>query len=398
MPGFFSPSTWEGTVKAPSLPQCGACGLHKKCYSPRMPPTGAGKRSILFVAEAPGENEDKIGEQLIGDAGKLLRRSLSRLDCNLNDCIKTNAVICRPPKNVIDPKYVECCRPNLISTIKKYQPKVIILLGGSAVQSLVTTEWKKDLHGIGQWVGFTIPSPTYHAWLCPTYHPSFILRTNSDPTLMLMFEQHLKKALELESEPCWPTSVNDLLKEVEIIEDRRQARQRMRELSTKEGVLAFDYETTGLKPEKKEQRIVCCSFCLNGEDTFACPIDAQSIPILSKVLSNPNLRKVASNLKFEERWTRAKVGHPVASWHWDTMLAAHMIDNRPGITSVKFQAYIHLGVADYDSKISPFLYASHANDLNTIDKADLVDLLRYNALDSLIEFKVMEKQKELLEW
>ena len=118
---------------------------------------------------------------------------------------------------------------------------------------------------------------------------------------------------------------------------------------------------------------------------------------LSKVLRNPKLKKVASNLKFEERWTRAKLGYSVAGWAWDTMLAAHCLDNRSGITSIKFQAFVLLGIADYASHIEPYLKTKYSNELNRIEELDEDELLLYNGLDSLLEYKVMEKQREEFE-
>ena len=108
------------------------------------------------------------------------------------------------------------------------------------------------------------------------------------------------------------------------------------------------------------------------------------------------LKKIASNLKFEERWTRAKLGHGVVGWHWDTMLAAHLIDNRPHITSIKFQAFVLLGVADYSSHVEEFLKPIGDSDYNRVEEMNEEDLLLYNGLDSLLEFKVMKKQKEIV--
>jgi len=160
--------------------------------------------------------------------------------------------------------------------------------------------------------------------------------------------------------------------------------------------MAFDYETTGLKPDRPEQQIVSCSFCLDGYETWACRIDKKSHAALSKVLLSL-LPKIAANMKFEERWTRAKLGHGVANWDWDTMVAAHVLDNRPGITSLKFQAYVQFGIGEYDSTVAPYLRSDSSNGLNRIREVPIQDLLLYNGLDSLIEFKLAEKQKGLMQ-
>lgn len=397
--GFFSPSSWQSKEKRqPTIAKCGQCGLYKKAISAKMQPTGEGERKVLFVAEAPGEKEDREGVQLIGDCGQLHREVLSDMDQDLDDCWKTNAVICRPPGNEIKPVHIESCRPNLLNTVKKLQPKVIVLLGKSAIQSLLRPLIHRDSGPVRTWVGWNIPSHEYNAWICPTYHPSFLLRMDEDQTLVDIYERHIRRAFELEDVERTAPTLEELKEDVEILPTVREGRVRMRDLAKKEGVLAFDYEATGLKPENPKQEIVSVSFCLNGEETWACPVDETSAKSLSKVLKSTKLRKIASNIKFEERWTRAKLGHPVANWAWDTMLAAHYYDNRPKISSVKFQAFVLFGISDYNSHIKDYLESDFASGFNKIRELDLNDLLMYNALDSLLEFMVAQRQREDLGW
>ena len=395
--GFFSEVSWQSTgTDVPTTPHCGLCGLSKKCFSPRMPPTGLGKRKVLFVSEAPGVEEDRQGSHLIGESGQLLRKILDSLDVDLDDCWRTSAVICHPPNNEIDEKYIKACRPNLIKTIRDLAPMVIIPLGGSPVQSLIQPLWKKDMGPISRWVGWTIPSGK--AWICPTYHPSYLLKMDEDEQLVSITRKHLKKALSMEFEIPPVCSLSHLQQKVEVILTDQAARARLRDLLTKCGLLAFDYETTGLKPENPEQRIVSCSFCLNGEDTWAFPVTERTTPLLSRVLLSPNLVKIASNLKFEERWTRAKMGHGVVNWNWDTMQAAHVLDNRRQITSVKFQSFVLLGIGDYNSHVEKYLQSETANGLNRITDLDIRDVLLYNGLDSLLEYRVAQIQKRMMGW
>lgn len=394
---FFDSSIWSGSKPKSLIPKCGQCGLFKTCISPKMKPTGAGKRRVLFVGEAPGETEDRQGVQLVGGAGQCLRKMLRQVGADLDDCFKTDAIICRP-KNEINDLYIESCQPNLLNTIRDLKPSVIVLMGPTAVKSLISTEWGQEVGQLSRWVGWTIPSQKHGAWLCPTYHPSYVHRQREDLPLFNLVCQHLAQALSLEHKTPRGYTFESLSNEVEIIPDPQKGLNRITDLMNKEGVLAFDYETTGLKPERKEQQIVMCSFCLNGRDTFSTPIVPESYGSLSAVLRNPKLLKVASNLKFEERWTRCKLGHPVASWYWDTMLGAHVIDNRPGICSIKFLAYINFGVGDYSSWMKPYLETADANGLNRILEAPLNDVLLYCGIDSLLEYREMERQRELTQW
>ena len=171
---FFSNTDMIQKAPRPTLPRCGMCRLYKSCKSPKMAMTGKGKKEILVVAASPGKWEDKKGKHHIGQAGQLLRRHFSRLGIDLNrDCWMTNAVICRR-KDTGQPTdaEIEACRPNLLNTIKKTNPKIIILLGQAAYKSLLQVLWKEDIGSVTRWGGWSIPSQNPNAWICPTYHPS----------------------------------------------------------------------------------------------------------------------------------------------------------------------------------------------------------------------------------
>jgi len=397
MKGFFTGSDLKSEEQSISkLSECGKCGLYKSVISPKMGVLGFGKHKILFVAEAPGNDEDRQGRYFVDDVGHLLRDILFDLDLDLDDCWTTNSVICKPPKNKIKPYMISCCRPNLLKTIDKLKPNVIIALGKAALESLMFREWKKNLGSINKWVGWNIPSAQYNAWICPTYHPYFIMKEGENKLLIKIFKEHLKKAISLENKKVRKYSLDKLKKKVEVIIDPEQGRKRMIYLlRKKKGTLAFDYETNGLKPDKKGHKIVSVSFCWNGKETFATTLNEKGLNVLSLLLLDYKFKKVASNIKFEERWTRAILGHGVKGWVWDTMLAAHCLDNRSGISSIKFQSYIHLGISDYDSHIYPYLVSKNSNGFNRIEELDQEEMLMYNGLDSLLEYMIMKKQRRI---
>ncbi len=110
-----------------------------------------------------------------------------------------------------------------------------------------------------------------------------------------------------------------------------------------EGLAAFDYETTGLKPHARGHRIKCASVAFSPDVVYAfmMPGKKKDREPLIRFLRNRHIKKIASNIKFEEQWSNVRLGTEVKGWHWDTMLNAHVFDNRPGhITSIKFQAYV----------------------------------------------------------
>jgi len=99
--GFFSDSSdSKDNERKSSIPlmsgtDCKKCKLYKTCKSPRMKMTGEGRKGIFFLAEAPGKDEDECNKQLVGDAGKLLRKVLRKFNIDLDrDCYKINCVNC----------------------------------------------------------------------------------------------------------------------------------------------------------------------------------------------------------------------------------------------------------------------------------------------------------------
>lgn len=392
--GFFASSTLIAKQPARRVPACGACGLYRTCQSPKMAPTGRGKRKILIVAEAPGQEEDQQGKQLVGNSGRYLVKALARHGIDMRqDCVLTNSLICRPPKNATpDSNQIDYCRPNLLKTIEDYQPEVIVPIGASAVKSLIGHVWREDTGAIGRWVGWKIPSQKPNAWICPTFHPAFLLRLEKDAmrkATELTFHQHLEQIAEIDGRP-WDV-VPDYEAEVQPIFKPGEAARAIRGFIERGKLAAFDYESNMLKPDFEGSQIVSCSIS-DGKETIAYPWQGAAIEATREFLVSP-VGKVASNLKFEERWTMHHLRTRVKNWRWDTMLAAHALDNRSDITSIKFQAYVHLGAKSYDDHISQFLQSKGDSRVNQILKEiDLRQLLIYNGLDSLLELKVAKIQ------
>lgn len=400
--GFFTASDLLVKRPLPSLlPRCGACGLLKTCQSPKMPVAGRGERKILVVGEAPGATEDEHNQPFIGQSGQLLQRTLEQADVNLfRDCWVTNSLACRPVDNATPTeKQIDYCRPNLLRALQELKPEVILLLGASAVKSLLSWLWKEDVGKIGRWVGWQIPSQKLNTWVCPTWHPAAILRNERDQqsgVMELLFKRHLKAACSLKGRP-W-AEVPDYRKDIRLIFDPLEADVYLdgflggAESSGKP--VAFDYECEGLKPDNGKLQIVSCSLS-DGESTCAFPWHGPVIKRMQTFLRSL-VPKIASNAKYEERWTRKVFGHGVRNWAWDTMLAAHALDNRPGITGLKFQAFVQLGVDAWDEQAKPFLRADGSNAKNRIREVSLDKLLLYNAYDSLHEWQVAQVQARQL--
>ena len=137
---------------------------------------GNEKADILIIGEAPGKEEDLIGEPFIGRAGKLLTEILFSINLSRNDVYITNTVKCRPPQNR-NPSSTEIssCSHFLDKQISLISPKVIILLGKIAAERILnTSEPMAKLRSIIHYYKETnIPTLVF-------YHPAYLLRSPSE--------------------------------------------------------------------------------------------------------------------------------------------------------------------------------------------------------------------------
>ena len=375
--GFFSIS--ELNTSKPKLRHsnyCGACGLYKHCQSPKMTYKGEGHKKILVVNAFPDKNE------------KRLQYELKKCGINLNaDCWKTNAIRCRPKNDKTpDSKQITHCRPALFAEIKKLQPHSILLFGSVATESVLGHLWSDGgTFSMNKWTDWIIPHQELNCWISAHYQPSYLEQQKSD-LLDVLFRKHLKKVLKKKKRP-WKTIPN-YQDEIEVIYKPSQV---VKALQGFDSIFAFDYEATCLKPEYEGAEIVSCSVS-DGKRTYAYPWIGDAILATDKLLKS-NIKKIASNMKFEERWTRYFLKHRVRNWDWDTMLAAHVLNNATGITGLKFQAFVQLGQSQYDKHIEPYLKSSKGQHLNRIREIPLKDLLVYNGMDSRLEHKLATLQK-----
>lgn len=128
---------------------------------------------LMFIGEGPGAEEDRQGLPFVGRAGELLTKIIEAIDLTREQVYIANIVKCRPPGNRDpQPDEVAACRPYLEAQIDNIQPKVIVLLGKVAAQTLLGTDYTLGRMR-GQW---------YHVRGIETrvtYHPAALLRNSS---------------------------------------------------------------------------------------------------------------------------------------------------------------------------------------------------------------------------
>jgi len=390
---------------------CEACGLYRTCKSPKMPVSGEGRREILVVAEAPGSIEDQKGTQLVGKAGQYLRQILEEVGIDLDrDCWKTNAVICRPPNNRTPTvKEINYCRPYLLATVTQYQPKIMVLLGQVAFDSYLRHRLVGRIKDVTykNWVDTIIPDQELKIWICTMYHPSYLVRMQGereDKVLSRMYRRQFQRIAELTTIP-FP---DRLVPDVEITEDEQQAIAWIDELmhNPPEWV-AFDYETTGLKPYAQGHGVRVISFCYGERSRAVFVTDAvkKAWRVFLRFCKHANVGLVCHNIAYEEVWSKEIFGVDLnVSKRWDTMLGARIINNRMAC-GLKYLVYTKFGVLGYDEDVDAYLSSSKVdsktdgscNAFNRIDEIDRKKLLRYAAEDSFFTYTLFIEQKKIFE-
>jgi len=397
--GFF-----ETTIKTKPVNKklgCLYCKLDRTCKSPKLDVRGEGKKRILIVTDAPNKMEDIRGEYLLGSEGKFLKDQLKEQGIIEKDYWIIGAVRCRAIKNNKDRvptnKEIQHCREYLLKTIKELKPKIIILLGDIPIYSFIASKWKKKLGTINKWRGYAIPDREAQAWILPIFHPSKVIEAEKSPVTKVVWKQDIQNIVRYIKKPF--PKFRDEKKEVIITKDTKDIiRQIRKTIKEAPKLLSFDYETTGLKPHKEGHDIVCCSYTTeNG--TISFPINKKVKPYLKKLLES-KVPKTAHNLKFENLWSLVRVDAKVKNWKWCSQTASHVLDGRGGISGLKFQTYLHFGIADYDSNMESFIKGDDdkdSNSFNRMKEAPLDEVLLYCGLDSLFGYRLTLLQMKAVE-
>ena len=137
--------------------------------------------ALMFVGEAPGGEEDRLGEPFVGPAGRRLDAWLGQVGLRRQDVYIANVLKCRPPGNRDpQPAEIERCSPFLHAQIRAIQPKVLVALGRFAGCLLIGSELK--LYEMrGRVHRYTEPKSGSAVPLVVTYHPSYVLRADKSP-------------------------------------------------------------------------------------------------------------------------------------------------------------------------------------------------------------------------
>ena len=408
MKGFFSNTETQSvalhTTKGHKL-SCYACGLYKgEIKHPKMQPTGAFNKQIMCVGEYTNAQDDARGKPFQGKES-LLNDVFKECGIDLeNDCISVNAVMCHAydkktgKARVPNEHEIACCRINVLKAIEQYKPKMIFLFGKIALNSVMETLWSDSINSLDNWRGFVIPDQKLKCWIAPVYSASYVrIIMEKNSVVRKVWKDDIRNALDKLKEPfpVYKEPKITVVKDLSILSD-----------ISNHTTVAFDYETTGLKPHAEGHQIVCCSVAVNGDEVyvFEMPKTKLKRQPFTDLLKNPYIKKMAHNIKFEDAWTIVRLKTRIRNWYWCSMQAAHILDNRTGVTGLKFQTYVNFGVAGYNDTVKSWLQSEDQKNANSLNRmveyiaspTGKKETLRYCALDSIFEYRLaMHQMKEI---
>ena len=169
------------------IQNCRKCDLYK---SRKQAVLGEGniETKLMFIGEAPGEEEDKQGRPFVGRAGKLLTKLIEKAGHKREEFYIANICKCRPPGNRTPTlEEMESCFPYLQEQIKIINPKVLCLLGAVAGQAFLNRKVKitKERGTVVKW---------NDKLLFLTYHPAYVLRNPKEEETLY---RDIKRAIEI---------------------------------------------------------------------------------------------------------------------------------------------------------------------------------------------------------
>ena len=183
----MSELNWETLESA--CASCQKCALGKT-RTHLVFGTGNRHADLMFVGEAPGEQEDLTGIPFVGKAGQLLDRYLYAVDIPRESVYIANILKCRPPHNRDPlPEEEDACIGYLREQVKLIDPKIIVCLGRISAMRLIKPDFRITREH-GKWFCKN------GLWMMAVYHPSALLRDPSRREDMLRDLHEVRRKLE----------------------------------------------------------------------------------------------------------------------------------------------------------------------------------------------------------
>ena len=315
-----------------------------------------------------------------------IRRALADNEVKLSTVRYTGALRCPKPHMKLEllndyavKTYIRGCRENLQDEIKALSPKVVVLLGNTALNAALPTR-----SGIAKYAGsiFQYDDITYLVTYDPKFNETFHL-----------FKKHMTKVpLALKEELIEPDT------DYKIIKDDRELAIAEKILSSVDA-FAFDFEVdcqlvNGAFAE--EDKLLSIAFCWEDKKGICIPLDHKDSPFngvpqahaaVKRILTN-NVEKIAHNGVFDCHVAHHfYAGLKVKNFAFDTLLAHHLIDPTRGTHSLKYLATIHTNFGGYEEKVAEILSKLPRAE-RTYGKIPIDLLTFYNCIDTDVTWRL----------
>lgn len=346
---------------------------------------------VVFVGEAPGQEEEKKGTPFIGRAGQLLRKVLAGIELDPSSCYITNVLRCRPPGNRTPTKYeVARCMKYLKTELAGFGG-LIVCLGGTATKALLSRSGVHNNRGYG----FYKNNQRFFV----TYHPSFILRDESKHNYRKLFEKDLKKVKNfIDFQP--KIRYNSIRNEKTLDRFISTVNQRI----GKDFKMTFDIETNAANIHSSDIKVLTIAFSFGAkkDENWLLPLEHPESPfkgraseVVQKIapfFKSEKIKSAGHGGKYDIQVLNKCYGIDTLNYFFDTMIAHFLLEGKSHIHKLKSLAWKYTKYGGYDVD---------RGDLSNLPLQEVAD---YNILDAFVTWKLMrifskkltKKQRRLL--
>ncbi len=128
-----------------------------------VPGEGPENAQIMFIGEAPGFHENRLGRPFVGAAGQFLEELLASIQMRRDDVYICNVIKCRPPNNREPlPNEIEACAAFLDRQIEIIKPRLIVTLGRYSMAKFLPKASISRVHGVPSRIGEFVVLPLFH--------------------------------------------------------------------------------------------------------------------------------------------------------------------------------------------------------------------------------------------
>jgi len=141
---------------------CSKCALAQGRAN-SVPGEGPENAAIMFIGEAPGFHENRLGRPFVGAAGQFLEELLASIHMRRESVYICNVIKCRPPNNREPlPNEIEACRPYLDQQLELIKPRLIVTLGRYSMAKFLPKASISKVHGMPSKFGAFVVLPMFH--------------------------------------------------------------------------------------------------------------------------------------------------------------------------------------------------------------------------------------------